>query len=358
MGDLNCNLLSDVVSNNSSHLLNIIDIFGRSQLITEPTRVTQYSSTLIDLCLTNSPDKISKSGVINIGISDHSAIYFTRKFAHFRPNMHKTVEVRQLKNFNEADFVRDLRMIDWNSVTTHNNPNDMWDVWKHLLACVIDKHVPLRTKRVQNKRSPWITNELLRETRTRDFLKEKAASTNDPSIWKQFKDARNKAVKKAKRKYFSDNLDVNKTWRLINELQFRQNKSTKVSQVKTGNQVFTSPGDIAEAFNNHFTNIGQSLAQEIPISEIDPLAYVSPVEGVFSFQRINAQKVIKLLKAIDVSKATGLDKIPNRLLKIATEVVAPSLTGIFNQSLVTGIFPSDWKMAKCHQFLRMVLSPT
>ena len=119
-----------------------------------------------------------------------------------------------------------------------------------------------------------------------------------------------------------------------------------MSQVKTGNQVFTSPGDIAKAFNNHFTNIGQSLAQEIPSSEIDPLAYVNPVDGVFSFQRINVQKVIKLLKAIDVSKATGLDKIPNRLLKIAADVVAPSLTGIFNQSLVTGIFPSDWKMAK------------
>ena len=85
---------------------------------------------------------------------------------------------------------------------------------------------------------------------------------------------------------------------------------------------------------------------EIPSSEIDPLAYVNYVDGVFSFQRINVQKVIKLLKAIDVSKATGLDKIPNRLLKIAADVVAPSLTGIFNQSLVTGIFPSDWKMAK------------
>ena len=188
----------------------------------------------------------------------------------------------------------------------------------------------------------------------KDFLKKKADSTNDPLSWKQFKDARNKAnnsVKKAKRKYFSENLDANKsdprkTWRLINELQSRQSKSTKVSQVKTGNQVFTSPGDIAEAFNNHFTNIGQSLAQEIPSSEIDPLAYVNPVDGVFYFQLINVQKVIKLLKAIDVSKATGLDKIPNRLLKIAADVVAPSLTGIFNQSLVTGIFPSDWKMAK------------
>ena len=58
MGDLNCNLLSEVVSNNSSHLLNIIDIYGLTQLITEPTRDTQYSSTLIDLCLTNSADKI------------------------------------------------------------------------------------------------------------------------------------------------------------------------------------------------------------------------------------------------------------------------------------------------------------
>ena len=60
-------------------------------------------------------------------------------------------------------------------------------------------------------------------------------------------------------------------------------KSTQVSQVKTGNQVFISPGDIAEAFNNHFTNIGQSLAQEIPCADIDPLAYVNPVDGVFFF---------------------------------------------------------------------------
>ena len=91
----------------------------------------------------------------------------------------------------------------------------------------------------------------------------------------------------------------------------------KKSQVKIENQVFTSSGDIADAFNNHFTNIGQSLAQEIPSSEIDQLAYVKSVDQVFSFQRINVQKFIKLLYAIDVSKATGLDKIPNRLLKIA-----------------------------------------
>ena len=157
-------------------------------------------------------------------------LFILHAVAHLRSNMHKNVEVRQLKNFNEVEFLRDPRVIDWKRVTMHNNPNEMWDFWKHLLASVIDKHAPLRTKRVKNKRSPWITNELLREIHKRDFLKKKAASTNDPSIWKQFKDARNKAnnsVKKAKRKYFSENLDANKsdprkTWRLINELQSRQ----------------------------------------------------------------------------------------------------------------------------------------
>ena len=121
-------------------------------------------------------------------------------------------------------------------------------------------------------------------------------------------------MKKAKCKYFSENLDAKKsdprkTWRLINELQSRQSKSTKVSQVKTGSQVFTSPGDIAEAFNNRFTHIGQPLAQEIPSSEIDPLAYVNPVAVVFSFQRINVQKDFKLLKAVDVRvRQLGLTK--------------------------------------------------
>ena len=97
------------------------------------------------------PFSIAKSGVINIGISDDSAIFRIRKVTHLRSNMLNiicsNIEVRQLKNFNEAEFLRDLRMIDWNRVTTHNNPNEMWDFWKHLLASVIDKHAPFRTKR-------------------------------------------------------------------------------------------------------------------------------------------------------------------------------------------------------------------
>ena len=85
----------------------------------------------------------------------------------------------------------------------------------------------------------------------------------------------------------------------------------------------TLSGADYSAFHSHFTNIGHSLTQEIPSSEIDPLAYVNPVDGVFSFQRINVQKVIKLRKAIDVSKATGLDKIPTGFWRLPSMLSRP-----------------------------------
>ena len=53
-----------------------------------------------------------------------------------------------------------------------------------------------------------------------------------------------------------------------------------------------------------------------------------------------------MLKAIDENKSVGLDNIPNKLLKMAADVVAPSLTEIFSQSINTGIFPNDWKGAR------------
>ena len=65
LGDLNCNMLSLLPERNtcSSELMNILDIFDFHQLITEPiaTRITLDSQTLIDLCITNSPDKITCS---------------------------------------------------------------------------------------------------------------------------------------------------------------------------------------------------------------------------------------------------------------------------------------------------------
>ena len=52
------------------------------------------------------------------------------------------------------------------------------------------------------------------------------------------------------------------------------------------------------------------------------------------------------MKTIDKKKSSGLDKIPNKLLKIVADVIAPSLTEIFAKSIYTGIFPNEWKEAR------------
>ena len=57
------------------------------------------------------------------------------------------------------------------------------------------------------------------------------------------------------------------------------------------------------------------------------------------------ENVAITLKNLKVSKSTGLDKIPAKVLKIASSIIAPSLTFIFNLSLSSGIFIDDWKNA-------------
>jgi hypothetical protein len=69
-------------------------------------------------------------------------------------------------------------------------------------------------------------------------------------------------------------------------------------------------------------------------------------ETTFSMKSLTVYAVYKKLKAINERKAAGLDKIPYKLLRIAAEIVVPSLTPIFNQTISTSIFPTDWKLAR------------
>ena len=121
------------------------------------------------------------------------------------------------------------------------------------LTCV-DKHAPLKLKRVCKKRCPWVTGDVLYKTRRRDFLKKKAVSSNDSAAWDQYKRARNRAnnaIKLAKKLYVSDNLEANKgnlrkTWNTINEITSRNSgKTSSILEIKADNKVVSNPEDIA-----------------------------------------------------------------------------------------------------------------
>ena len=72
VGDLNCDLLPDVKRHHTNRLLDITNLFQLTQIISEPTRVTASTRTLLDLFLTNKPENINYSRVLHLGISDHA----------------------------------------------------------------------------------------------------------------------------------------------------------------------------------------------------------------------------------------------------------------------------------------------
>ena len=140
---------------NSSYLTNIFDIYGLSQLITEPTRVTPISKTLIDLCITNSRKKVTNSGVIHLGISDHSLAFLRRQAQYYRSGP-RVIKTRHFKHFAKRKFLSDLNQLSWANVDLYSDPNDMWREWKEMFLGCVDKHAPLKLKRVRKKRSPLI----------------------------------------------------------------------------------------------------------------------------------------------------------------------------------------------------------
>ena len=152
LGDLNCDMLKTDKDSNTptKKIKSLYELYQLSQLIDEATRITMTTSSLIDHIVTNTPEKISDSGVIHTGISDHSLVFAIRKISVIR-KQENTVEIRNMKNFDEEKFVAELLKQHWEYVYFFaEDPNAMWEMWKKLFLEVLDKHAPLQHKKIRS----------------------------------------------------------------------------------------------------------------------------------------------------------------------------------------------------------------
>ena len=356
LGDLNCNM-DTPTDNDTRNLTSITDVYGLHQLITEPTRITEKSATLIDVIFTNCPDKVSCSGVRHIGISDHSIVFAYRKLTiNGLDKGHTSICYRNFRNFDRDKFRNDVATQDWDCVNNFSHdPNRMWLEWKGLFSTTIDKHATPRTARVRARGSPWITSELKNIMHNRDILKLKAIRSNNLNDWEKFKQQRNKvnqAIRAAKQRYYHSTLsehksDSKKTWEIINEITSRKSGKISVKELKVNGQSITNSNVLADEFNNHFATIGPKLASEIPSQcNNSHLEYLTNTNERFQFRPTTTNQVLSLLNKLNKSKATGLDKISARFVRECADLICIPLCHMFNQSLSLGIFPEDWKCAR------------
>ena len=66
----------------------------------------------------------------------------------------------------------------------------------------------------------------------------------------------------------------------------------------------------------------------------------------FQIPHITTSQVSEFINKLDPSKATGLDGVGPRILKLACDVLSPNSALLINKSLQTGQFPNKLKMAK------------
>ena len=91
--------------------------------MTEPTRITDKSKTLIDHILVNNPTMVKNTEVIDFaGASDHCLVFLS--YMVKRPKFkQKTIKRRDFRNFNEVKFNEDIDNVNWENVNVVENDN-------------------------------------------------------------------------------------------------------------------------------------------------------------------------------------------------------------------------------------------
>ena len=96
---------------------------------------------------------------------------------------------------------------------------------------------------------------------------------------------------------------------------------------------------------------------QLPYNSINLDGYVKtkmPLENSFDTPPVSNYFVHKFLSSLDVNKACRLDEISPNYLQMSANIVSPIITSIINQSILSGIFPSQWKESKITPSTRVV----
>ena len=130
---------------------------------------------------------------------------------------------------------------------------------------------------------PWITKGLLKSIKTKCNLYKKSLKYPSPLNITKYKKYKNKLIhllKTSKRNFYDTKFDnaksnLKETWKILNEIiNKRKTRSKMPSSFVHNDQQIIDPLEIANKFNEYFTNVGPSLAEKLPTSTIPPDFYL------------------------------------------------------------------------------------
>ena len=345
-GDLN----ADPNTPNGTHLHNFCEGNNLTTHITEPTRITEHTATILDQFLTNIPDQVIETQILSpISTCDHCPITIELTFQTMKPRPF----ARLIWNYNDADeegFRAELKALNWDECFVENKIDGAVEKWTSSFINTARQFIPNRVVTIRPQSKPFFTGSLRRLLRKKRRSHKLAKTYNTPFYWDKFKQIRNRyndELRTAKSTYEaklstdlknSNNVSPKKWWKIAKSF-LKSPKKSSYPPLYHDNSDITDNKDKAKKFNDFFLSHSDINVQNIKLPE------QNLPDGPMNLIHITDKDVQDQLKCIDPGKASGPDGIGSKMLKIAGDSIVPSLTRLFNLSLTLQQFPTSWKKA-------------
>ena len=362
LGDLNCDILHPLEDGKEGRgWLDICDIYDLQNLLCEPTRISRTRESCLDLIATNAPVFALHSGTLEAGSSDHKLVYTVLNRKAMKP---KTVFVKRrcFKNFDKEAFKKDLDNVPFEAAYIFDDTSDVCWAWETMYKSVLDNHARMKSqkRRPASGQSKFNTPELRKAIRKINSLIRKFNKSRSADDWEAYRTLRNRIVAMRRKSigivHHFDRLCSSRAgnprefWKSLRPLMLTKNRvPEEFITLKEERTFVTEQDQVAETFNDYFTNITKSLIShkhcafkdQVHVSQIP-----KPQNGslnTFSFDRTNQHIVKDVLDNIKPNKAPGYDSIPPQAVKASSKSIAKPLSDLINIIITRSQVPDTWK---------------
>ena len=254
--------------------------------------------------------------------------------------------VYNFKKANWPGLKQQLTHAPWDECFVSDNVDESLSNWCNLFLSAVDKYIPKHFVKNTND-NPWIDKELSLQIKKKNIQRKKlkkSQSSNDLEKYRTLRRETKKLISKKKKDYnkkLSESLFENPKhfWSAVKSTtKSRQS----VNFLRTDGTFTTDKMCMADILNKFFHSVFNPREAESPTSTSETL---TPSTPQLCDIELADSEVAEVLRHLDPNKACGPDGIPSRLLFELANVIAPSLTRLFNMSLSLGVVPINWKRA-------------
>ena len=362
LGDLNFNML---IKEKSTPLTELCDIFDLTNIVKEPTCFPKNSNpSLLDVILTNKPNTFNGTRICDTGLSDvHRLVACVMKNTVKQKRNGKTT-YRSFKNLDETALLRDIENAPLHIADIFDDIDDVCWAHEKLLSEVIDENIPVKERKQRPSKAPYMNGRLRKEINYKKKLRRTFENSRTTNNWNNFRIQRNKvtSLKRAAIKgYFfercSGEPQSNDFWPTTKPFLSKGSANSLNSCLLEDGNVVNDPVSVCYIFNDHFSKIANDIGRDLSEEEVKNhtsvikirehvLTSVPSVSVPFVFKPISERQVDKYITSIGKKKATGLDDLSAKVLKIIKKPYLCHLTRMINRMLEDSTFPKYMKNAR------------